>query len=670
MPDELEAYHNLSPSPRPRDDADDDAPDPDKGTGERKAAKVDGQQAPRGSSPLPDVMAPNPAVEKLEDELQCGMCSAVFIDPVALDCGHVYCGSCCTLWLQSIPPYPASLHPGDPDPKPVACPHCRYSPIKTAIPSRIAKTMVSVLLSIHSGAARTPGEVRQAEDVYNPAVGGGVIKFPTPPPPARPLSTIEYWRPCKSCYPTDPNAWRCPVPVARADVPSECHLCLRMDSICPDGHRLCAGCNQLSPCDSPTSISCSMCGEGYCGKPNANQCECKPLASCKPSHVWSPLYLAIEDCPNDMVAISFRDNWTEIGHLVGYLDANKDDRSLTAEAIFGSILGWIRSPECAAAGGLAAMLSTADIGMRLRAAMTEDIQAALAMDAQGNSTSKVCGGCIDELFIVGLLGWWTREIAKPEVQTKLPKTMLDRPNCKNGRKCTKQEKESHCKKYNHLCEPLPADQAAALQQDDSQPTAEASVSTQQETQTQTQPESESEDDGNSDDEEEDGKSSVHVGVQYGEFEGGQVIYVTGKTEADVQATPVETPVPPDEVMDVDQPFVVAALPQRFTEVAANPVASGSLSPLRASSRPNSRSGSPIPCIATANIIRAASPSAFRRAATPSLANLLGPNVINGSPLASPTLGKFNSSLSKLAPLGDPSIAMQMAALERAIIDEA
>jgi hypothetical protein len=128
-----------------------------------------------------------------------------------------------------------------------------------------------------------------------------------------------------------------------------------------------------------------------------------------------------------------------------------------------------------------------------------------------------------------------RELQKPEVLVRLPATFKDRPNCKHGRKCTRQENERHGKKcehrvkyqllivVNHICEPLPADEAAKLHQDDSAPAkttapppgADSSLSS----------ESPQESDSDSDD---DGPSYVDAETQYEANPHGTVISVSAQ----------------------------------------------------------------------------------------------------------------------------------------------
>lgn len=65
-----------------------------------------------------------------------------------------------------------------------------------------------------------------------------------------------------------------------------------------------------------------------------------------------------------------------------------------------------------------------------------------------------------------------RELKKPEVLQARPADIRNRPNCKFGRTCSRQDSDNHAKKYNHICNALPEDQARTLHQDDSMPPRE------------------------------------------------------------------------------------------------------------------------------------------------------------------------------------------------------
>ncbi len=81
-----------------------------------------------------------------------------------------------------MPPFLLSLSPGDPKPQPICCPSCRYSPITTAVPSRLARTMVDVLLHRRPEVSRIANEKLQADRIYS-ATKDGLIKVASPHTP-------------------------------------------------------------------------------------------------------------------------------------------------------------------------------------------------------------------------------------------------------------------------------------------------------------------------------------------------------------------------------------------------------------------------------------------------------------------------------------------------------
>ncbi|BEI88771.1 uncharacterized protein CcaverHIS019_0201330 [Cutaneotrichosporon cavernicola] len=419
------------------------------------------------ATPEEDTDGPSdPTLRRLMEELECGMCAGLYIDPVSVNgCGHTFCGSCVTQWIKSLPRFPPVLLPGDPVPDPIACPQCRHSPIQIATPSRMAKTMASVLLQAYPGAARPPNEIVQAEALYNPFdPARGVLKFPTPPPASR-MHERDYWRPCRWCY-TEGDGWKCPVPVPRFDVPAERSLCIRADGVPPEGHRLCAGCERLSPANAPTSSSCGLCGEGFCGDAQTN-CDCSPASQSKPSNQYNMLAAMLEDGPSDMLSMAFKDNWTEMYNLGIYLAANSE--ASTTPLIYKDILGWLRSPEGIDSGGVLGLMTRADIGVRLRSGAANEMQQCVMPVEGGTEEENICSNCSDELLCSGIFEWWMRQLQKPEVADKMPGHIKGRPNCKFGRKCARQEHDIHSKKYNHICDALPTEEAEKIQQDDTMP---------------------------------------------------------------------------------------------------------------------------------------------------------------------------------------------------------
>lgn len=133
-----------------------------------------------------------------------------------------------------------------------------------------------------------------------------------------------------------------------------------------------------------------------------------------------------------------------MSHLGAYLSA--DTEAFKSAAIYRSILEWLRTPEAIESGGILGLMNRADINLRLRTGMADEMQLAITAVGDEQTEAKICGGCADEILCAGLVEWWMRELAKPEVASTRPAAVSGRPNCKHGRKCTRQDSEQHAKK--------------------------------------------------------------------------------------------------------------------------------------------------------------------------------------------------------------------------------
>ena len=90
-----------------------------------------------------------------------------------------------------------------------------------------------------------------------------------------------------------------------------------------------------------------------------------------------------------------------MGHLSAYLTAHQNDANLSTKAIFTSITKWLSTSEGLASGGIFGMFSRADINIRLRTGMADEMQRAFMPGERDQPGYKVCGGCADEIFCVG-----------------------------------------------------------------------------------------------------------------------------------------------------------------------------------------------------------------------------------------------------------------------------
>lgn len=93
----------------------------------------------------------------------------------------------------------------------------------------------------------------------------------------------------------------------------------------------------------------------------------------------------------------YRDNWTEMYHLGIYLGNNEH---MSAQYIYKQILEWLRTPEGLDSGGILAMMNRADINLRLRTGMADEMQQAVMSAGDSASESRICGGCADEILCV------------------------------------------------------------------------------------------------------------------------------------------------------------------------------------------------------------------------------------------------------------------------------
>ncbi|KAG2234902.1 hypothetical protein INT48_000329 [Thamnidium elegans] len=58
------------------------------------------------------------AIERIEEETKCSICTCTYSDAHLLNCGHTYCGSCILMWLQ----------------QKKSCPKCRVPAIRQPVP--------------------------------------------------------------------------------------------------------------------------------------------------------------------------------------------------------------------------------------------------------------------------------------------------------------------------------------------------------------------------------------------------------------------------------------------------------------------------------------------------------------------------------------------------------
>ncbi|KZT51126.1 hypothetical protein CALCODRAFT_512892 [Calocera cornea HHB12733] len=67
--------------------------------------------------------------------------------------------------------------------------------------------------------------------------------------------------------------------------------------------------------------------------------------------------------------------------------------------------------------------------------------------------TRICRDCAEGVFMWGIFDWWIRE--RRAVDGAIPSEVRAKPDCVNGRRCEQQGDVSHCKEFNHICNPIP-----------------------------------------------------------------------------------------------------------------------------------------------------------------------------------------------------------------------
>jgi hypothetical protein len=112
----------------------------------------------------------------------------------------------------------------------------------------------------------------------------------------------------------------------------------------------------------------------------------------------------------------------------------EDETGRDAPQIYQTILAWLRTPEGVESGGVVGMMNRADINLRLRTGMTDELQKAIMAVGEGATEAKICGGCADEILCVSLecrlaltlAGWHSRVVDARAQETR---------GCKQSPRC-------------------------------------------------------------------------------------------------------------------------------------------------------------------------------------------------------------------------------------------
>ncbi|KAI0372179.1 hypothetical protein BV20DRAFT_991708 [Pilatotrama ljubarskyi] len=352
--------------------------------------------------------------DSLEEELQCGCCSAIVYRPVVVaPCQHFFCGSCVTLWIRN----------GG-----TSCPACRT--VSTSVSfSRPLQTVVDTLLRHAPGKARSVSERMQADAIYHPGVH---LRIPSPrqasPEPNVPAANRLYVTPCPHCVPGNQWGWRCPQPITDPDV-DPAHAWPIEDGN-PPGHATCGNCENLLALQAPTTTRCDFCQVSFCGIGIPHRCVAAPLAVQHP-HGFSDLSDLIQ-CGE--VYECFDGNTVEVDIMLDYLTA----QGLSPRHIYREIVAHIQSQP-----RQFAPLIELELFMDLH-----PVPGGVDPDPNAPRT-RICRMCAAEVLLYGLRDWWIRERKKGFLEEHI----MARPDCPQGSQCPRQKDHAHAKEFNHLIVP-------------------------------------------------------------------------------------------------------------------------------------------------------------------------------------------------------------------------
>ncbi|RDX53271.1 hypothetical protein OH76DRAFT_1343155 [Lentinus brumalis] len=351
--------------------------------------------------------------DNLEEELQCGCCSAIVYRPVVVaPCQHFFCGSCVTLWVRN----------GG-----TSCPACRTVSTNVSF-SRPIEKVVDILLRHAPGKARSASERMQADAIYHPGVH---LRIPSPrqasPEPAVPSTNSLYVRPCPHCTPGNQWGWSCPRPIVDPDLDQA--NAWPVEDGNPPGHTLCGNCENVLALGAPSTTRCDFCQVSFCGINIPQRCVAAPLQLQHP-HGLADLSDLIQcgeiyDC--------FEGNTFEVDIMLDYLNA----QGLTPRHIYREIVAHIHN-------------QPRQFAPLVELELFVDIHpVAGGADPDPNAPRhRICRICATEVLLYGLRDWWVRERKKGFLEEHV----MGRPDCPEGSQCLRQKDHGKIVAFlHHVC---------------------------------------------------------------------------------------------------------------------------------------------------------------------------------------------------------------------------
>ncbi|EKM49511.1 uncharacterized protein PHACADRAFT_106383 [Phanerochaete carnosa HHB-10118-sp] len=343
--------------------------------------------------------------DELEQELQCGCCSALVYRPVVVSpCQHFFCGSCIVLWVKN----------GGTN-----CPACRGVALSVT-PSRALQTMADVLVKHAPSKARTMNERMQADDMYK----AGALRIPTPrqasPEPSIPQGNLNFVHPCPHCLPGNEWGWVCPQPIPNPDTDPD--NAWHSDDGAPPGHAYCGNCECVLAIRAPSTTKCDFCQVSFCGIGIPGRCVAAPLLS-QHLHGLSDLGDLIQ-CGE--VYDIFDGNTVEVDIMFDYLTA----QGLTPRHIYREVVTMITGTP----RGFAPLIES-DLFMDVH-----PVSPGVDPDPSA-PRNRICRMCATEVLLWGFKEWWVHERKKGFLEEHI----LRRPDCPEGVQCQRQKDPGECK---------------------------------------------------------------------------------------------------------------------------------------------------------------------------------------------------------------------------------
>ncbi|KEI41619.1 uncharacterized protein L969DRAFT_92845 [Mixia osmundae IAM 14324] len=368
-------------------------------------------------------------ITALEDSLLCGVCQGSYIDAVSLmPCLHTFCGACLKPWLLG--------H--------ATCPQCRID-VSHATESRMADQLTEALIEYDPTKARPTGERDQAKAIYK----RGERIFATMARDEDDESDMDedLVFPCPCCAPgnTNRSGYTCarPIPNPRQLLPYQRRY-YHGDPI-PD-HLTCCGDHFPDRDDQETNDRwrCTICKETWCG---AYQ-DC-PAAYEQPRRLDD---MTADPLPSSYGVPEFTPASTRIlnPYEASLLRNYCAEQFAGSRDLYTPLLYKI----------LNVHRDRGKEGLGLSDALQRDYNLPPIMTVD----KVVCEPCRRILLDDCLFDWWIVERIR-----FLPAGELARPDCTEGRFCTRQwvnygedttARDAHNREFNHIWRETPASEVA------------------------------------------------------------------------------------------------------------------------------------------------------------------------------------------------------------------